>query len=327
MPEKGRSTKPAAKRSASLTTSPPASRERELVLTRTIDAPRELVWAAWTDPKHVALWWGPKGFTNPVCELDVRPGGTIRIDMRAPDGTVYPMTGIYQSIDMPERLVFTSSALDEAGQPLFEVLNTVTFAAQGGKTKLTVQAKVVKSTAKAAPYLDGMEEGWKQTIERLAAHVGNEGAADRQIVTTRVLNAPRELVFKMWTDPEHIVQWWGPKGFTTTTYSMDVRPGGVWRFVMHGPDGTDYQNQITYLEIVKAERLVYKHGGGEDVEPVNFETTVTSEEQGGKTRLTMRSVFPSAAAREHVVKKYGAIEGASQTMDRLEQHLAKNASS
>jgi uncharacterized protein YndB with AHSA1/START domain len=327
MPAKGRSTGPAANRSSSLTTSPPVSSEHELVLTRTIDAPRELVWAAWTDPKHVAQWWGPKGFTNPVCELDVRPGGTIRIDMRAPDGTVYPMTGIYQSIDMPERLVFTSAALDEAGKPLFEVLNTVTFAAQGGKTKLTVQAKVVKSTAKAAPYLDGMEEGWKQTIERLAAHVGKEGAADRQIVTTRVLNAPRELVFKMWTDPEHIVQWWGPKGFTTTTYSMDVRPGGVWRFVMHGPDGTDYQNQITYLEIVKPERLVYKHGGGEDVEPVNFETTVTFEEQGGKTRLTMRALFPSAEAREHVVKKYGAIEGASQTMDRLEQHLAKNASS
>ena len=325
MPAKGRSTGPAANQSSSLTTSPSASREHELVLTRTIDAPRELVWAAWTDPKHVAQWWGPKGFTNPVCELDVRPGGTIRIDMRAPDGTVYPMAGIYQAIDTPARLVFTSAALDEAGKPLFEVLNTVTFAAQGGKTKLTVQAKVVKSTAKAAPYLDGMEEGWKQTIERLAGHVAKAGADDRQIVTTRVLNAPRELVFKMWTDPEPIVQWWGPKGFTTTTYSMDVRPGGVWRFVMHGPDGTDYQNQITYLEIVKPERLVYKHGGGEDVEPVNFETTVTFEEQGGKTRLTMRALFPSAQAREHVVKKYGAIEGASQTMDRLEQHLAKNA--
>ena len=327
MPAKSRSTGPAAKRSSSLMTSPPASSERELVLTRTIDAPRELVWAAWTDPKHVAQWWGPQGFTNPVCELDVRPGGAIRIDMRGPDGTVYPMAGSYQSIDMPERLVFTSAALDEEGKPLFEVLNTVTFADQGGKTKLTVEAKVVKSTAKAAPYLDGMGEGWKQTIERLAAYVEKQEPADRQIVTTRVLNAPRELVFKMWTDAEHVVQWWGPKGFTTTTYSMDVRPGGVWRFVMHGPDGTDYQNKITYLEIVRPERLVYKHGGDKDVEPVNFQTTVTFEEQGGKTKLTMRALFPSAKAREHVVKKYRAIEGASQTMDRLEQHLAKHVSS
>jgi uncharacterized protein YndB with AHSA1/START domain len=310
-----------------LTTSPPASSERELVLTRIIDAPRELVFDAWTDPNHVAQWWGPEGFTNPVCELDVRPGGAIRIDMRGPDGTVYPMAGVYQAIDKPDRLVFTSAALDEKGKPLFEVLNIVSFAEQGDKTKLTVQARVVKSTAKAAPYLKGMEEGWKQTIDRLADHVAKEEPADRQIVTTRVLNAPRELVFKMWTDPGHIVQWWGPKGFTTTTYSTDVRPGGVWRFVMHGPDGTDYQNKITYIEIVKPERLVYKHGGDKEVEPVNFETTVTFEEQGGKTRLTMRALFPSAKAREHVVKKYGAIEGAKQTMDRLEQHLAKNASS
>jgi uncharacterized protein YndB with AHSA1/START domain len=156
-----------------------------------------------------------------------------------------------------------------------------------------------------------------------ARNTNATSTADREIVTTRTFDAPRELVFKMWTDPEHIVQWWGPNGFTTTTYSMDVRPGGVWRFVMHGPDGADYQNKITYLEIVKPERLVYRHGGDVDVEPVNFETTVTFEEQGGRTKLTMRGVFPSVAARDHVVKKYGAIEGGNQTLARLEQHLAK----
>jgi uncharacterized protein YndB with AHSA1/START domain len=326
MTAENRSTGATATQSSTLTATA-ASVSSELVLMRTIDAPRDLVWAAWTDPKHVAQWWGPNGFTNPVCELDVRPGGAIRIDMRGPDGTVYPMAGLYQVIVEPERLVFTSAALDEEGNPLFEVLNTVTFAEQGGKTRLTVQAKVVKSTSKATPYLDGMEEGWKQTIDRLGAYVAKEEPADRQIITTRVLDAPRELVFKMWTDAVHIVQWWGPKGFTTTTYSMDVRPGGVWRFVMHGPDGVDYQNKITYLEIVKPERLVYRHGGDKDVEPVVFETTVTFEEQGGKTKLTMQALFPSAKAREHVVKKYGAIEGANQTMDRLEQHLSKNASS
>ncbi len=121
MTAENRSTGPAAKRSSSLKTSAPVS--SELVLTRTIDAPRELVWKAWTDPNHVAQWWGPHGFTNPVCELDVRPSGAIRIDMRGPDGAVYPMAGIYQAIDVPERLVFTSAGLDEAGKPLFEVLN------------------------------------------------------------------------------------------------------------------------------------------------------------------------------------------------------------
>src|SRR5207248_2469506 len=93
---------------------------------------------------------------------------------------------------------------------------------------------------------------------------------DREIVATRIFDAPRELVFKVWTDPKHIGNWWGPKGFATTTFSMDVRPGGVWRFVMHGPDGRDYENKITYLEVVAPERIVYKHGGDADCEPVNF---------------------------------------------------------
>ena len=145
--------------------------ERELLVQRTIDAPRSLVFEAWTDPERVAQWWGPYGFTNPVCELDVRPGGAIRIDMRGPDGTRYPMTGVYREIVEPERLVFTSAALDEGGNLLFEVLNTVTFAVQGGKTALTTRARVVQSTPEAPPYLDGMEAGWTQSLERLADHL------------------------------------------------------------------------------------------------------------------------------------------------------------
>jgi uncharacterized protein YndB with AHSA1/START domain len=143
----------------------------------------------------------------------------------------------------------------------------------------------------------------------------------RSIVTTRVFDAPRELVFAAWSDPEHLAQWWGPNGFTTTTRAFDMRPGGVWRFVMHGPDGRDYQNRITYDEIVKPERLVYSHGGAEDVEPVQFRVTVTFEDLGGKTRLTMRAVFPSAAERDRVAKDYGAVEGAQQTLARLAEHL------
>ncbi len=154
---------------------------------------------------------------------------------------------------------------------------------------------------------------------------GAANTADREIVATRVFDAPRELVWKVWTDPDHIVQWWGPRGFTTTTYRMDVQPGGVWRFVMHGPDGRDYQNKITFLEIVKPERIVYKHGGDRDVEPVNFETTVIFEALDGKTKLTMQMLFPSAKARDYTEKTYGAVEGQKQTLDRLGEHLAKMA--
>jgi len=142
--------------------------EHELVLTRIVDAPRELVFKMWTDPKRVAQWWGPHGFTNPVCELDARPGGAILIHMRGPDGTVYPMTGVYQEVVEPKRLVFISSALDANGNAIFEVLTTVTFAEHNGKTKQTLHARVIMRTAQAAPYLKGMEAGWTQSLERLA---------------------------------------------------------------------------------------------------------------------------------------------------------------
>ena len=151
-----------------------ANEEQELVLTRVLDAPRELVFKAWTDPKCVAQWWGPHGFTNPVCELDLRPGGAILIHMRGPDGTVYPMTGVYQEVVEPERLLFTSAALDLDGNPMFEVLATVTFAEESGKTKQILRARVIKKTPQAAPYLAGMEAGWTQSLERLAACVATE---------------------------------------------------------------------------------------------------------------------------------------------------------
>ena len=145
--------------------------EHELVVTRVFDAPRELVFKAWTDPKIVAQWWGPHRFTNPVCELDARPGGAIRIHMRGPDGTVYPMTGTYQEIVEPERIVFTSAALNASGNAMFEVLTTVTFAEEGGKTKQILRTRVIKSTAEAAPYLAGMEAGWTQSLDRLTAYL------------------------------------------------------------------------------------------------------------------------------------------------------------
>ncbi|MEA2640074.1 MAG: hypothetical protein QOF51_1468 [Chloroflexota bacterium] len=146
--------------------------------------------------------------------------------------------------------------------------------------------------------------------------------ADREIVVSRVLDAPRELVFKAWIDPQHVAQWWGPTGFTTTTHEMDVRPGGVWRFIMHGPDGVDYPNWIKYLEVVEPERLVYNHGG-EDEGQSDFQTTVTFVDQGGKTALTMRAVFPTAEARDYVVKEYGALDGGQQTLERLGAYVAR----
>ena len=145
--------------------------KQEVTITRVFDAPRSLVFKMWIDPKHMAQWWGPKGFTNPVCDLDPRPGGAIRIHMRGPDGTVYPMTGIFREIVEPERIVFTAVAEDLQGNPLLEAHTTVTFIEQSGKTKLTVHAKAVGLAPVAPQMLAGMEAGWTKSLERLEALV------------------------------------------------------------------------------------------------------------------------------------------------------------
>jgi uncharacterized protein YndB with AHSA1/START domain len=145
--------------------------------------------------------------------------------------------------------------------------------------------------------------------------------ADREIVVTRLLDAPRELVFDVWTNPEHVDQWWGPRGFRNSTHDMDVRAGGAWNYVMHGPDGVDYDNRASYLEVVRPERLVYLHGSGVANDPKEFHVTVTFADEGARTRLTMRAVFATAALLEEQ-KKFGAVEGGRETMDRLEEFLA-----
>lgn len=143
--------------------------EREVVITRILDAPRDLVWKLWTDAKHMAQWWGPKDFTNPVCELDVRPGGAWRIVMRSANGTEYPCGGVYREIVAPERLVFTNIATDNEEKPILDGLTTVIFAEHGSKTKLTLQTRATALVAYAAAYLTGMKEGWSQSLDRLEA--------------------------------------------------------------------------------------------------------------------------------------------------------------
>jgi uncharacterized protein YndB with AHSA1/START domain len=148
---------------------------KELTITRVFNAPRELVFKAWTDPKELAKWWGPKTFTIPVCEVDLKPGGALRIVMRAPDGAEYPMKGVFREIVPPSRLVFTNIAVDKDGNHIIEGLTTVTFADEGGKTKLTLQTRGAAMVDYAAAYLQGMEAGWTQSLEKLETLVRGAG--------------------------------------------------------------------------------------------------------------------------------------------------------
>jgi uncharacterized protein YndB with AHSA1/START domain len=287
---------------------------REITLTKMLDAPVDLVFAAWTDAEHLARWWGPEGFTVPSVESDAREGGTFTIVMRAPDGADFPMTGTYLEFDPPRRLVIESHAIGEGGQPLIEAVTTLAFVDHDGKCELTVHEKGRALTPEAVAMLGGMELGMTQSLRKLDDLL--TGAVDRQVALTRMVPAPVERVFEVWTAPEHLERWWGPDGFTTTTHEIDIRPGGTWRFTMHGPDGVDYPNVIEYEEIVPNERLVYRHGSPDDDDP-SFRTTVTFDGFAGMTVLTMKGVFDTPEALALVVERHDAIEGGNQTLDRM----------
>jgi uncharacterized protein YndB with AHSA1/START domain len=146
---------------------------------------------------------------------------------------------------------------------------------------------------------------------------------DREIVLTRVFDAPRKMVWEAWIDPKQVALWWGPTGFSTTIEKMDVRVGGEWRQVMHGPDGTDYPNTSIFTDVTPYERLGYQMSGCKRGAPtVKFESMATFVDEDGKTRLTLRMVFPSAEARDRNVREYRSIEGGEQTLGRLADYLS-----
>ncbi|RYY25287.1 MAG: ATPase [Chitinophagaceae bacterium] len=151
------------------------------------------------------------------------------------------------------------------------------------------------------------------------ANVGNSFRREgKELIHTRVLNAPRSLVWEVWTNPDHLREWWGPDGFTITTNSIEVKPGKEWSFVMHG-FGRDFDNIVTYLEVVEPSLLSYHHGdpGGK----ISFKVSIAMEDIGDKTKLTIRSVFQSAEILDQLDREVNAIEGGKQTYNRMEKYL------
>ncbi len=146
--------------------------------------------------------------------------------------------------------------------------------------------------------------------------------ADREIVISRVIDAPRELVFAAFTEVRHLSRWWGPEGFSTTTRSFAFHEGGEWDFVMHGPDGTDYQEWITWREIVPPERIALSHGESRD-DPNTFASVLAFEPAGDETRIVMRTVFPTKEQRDEAVEKYHAVESGRQTLNNLAAYVTE----
>jgi uncharacterized protein YndB with AHSA1/START domain len=295
-----------------------ATKNEPLVLERTFDAPVALVWKALTEVDDIKHW------SFDIREFEPRVGFEFQFYGEG-KGVKYSHLCRITEVVPNKKLAYTWRYEGYAGDSLV----TFELFAEGSRTRVRLtHAGLETFPAIAAFARKNFTEGWTQLVgSNLKTFVETQRSeklvGDREIAAVRVFDAPRELVWKVWTDPEHVGKWWGPNGFTTTTHSMEVKPGGVWRFVMHGPDGRDYENKITYIEVLKPERLVYKHGGDKEVEPVNFQVTVSFREQSGRTRVDMRMVFPSAKARDHVIETYGAFEGLKQHLGRLGAYLAK----
>jgi uncharacterized protein YndB with AHSA1/START domain len=311
-----------------------AKSSEPFVISRVLDAPRDKVWKAWTEAERLKKWWGPAGFTVHTCKVDLRPGGVFHYGMKAPDGSDMWGKFVYREIKAPQRLVFIVSFSDEKGGvtrhpwsanwPL-ETFSTVTFEEiPGGKTKVSVQWIPAESSTDIERKTfdegrEGMKQGWGGTMDQFAAYLAKGERMSDTLTLTRLYNAPRERVWKAWTDPEQVAQWWGPNGFTTPRCELDVRPAGMLRIDMRAPDGKVLPLTGVYREVVAPERLVFLCSALDENGALIFEVlnTITFAKQGGKTKLTVQTQVlrktPGAAE--------GQVEGWTQTLVRLEEFL------
>jgi uncharacterized protein YndB with AHSA1/START domain len=295
------------------------SPEKEMTMTRVIDVARDVVFRAWTDPAQVEKWWGPKDFTNPVCMVDARPGGEILIHMQAPDRTVYPMDGEFHEIVEPVKLVFTCAALDKQGNRLFEILNTVLFSDEDGKTKISLHAAISNITEEGRPYLDGMNDGWNQSFDRLNDLVSDKNRnEDRPVTIKRIFNAPVENVWKAITDINQMRVWYFPQ-----LENFKPEKGFETQFNVHH-EGKDFMHLWKVKEVMPLKKISieWKYAGYPGSSLVSFELF----SEGNRTRLvlTHEGVESFMPAKYPELAKKNFIEGWTAFMDKeLKEFLEK----
>lgn len=292
--------------------------DRELILHRRIEAPRATVWRAWTDPVHLPRWWGPRGFSCTVRELDLRQGGLGRFTFTGADGRVFPNRVRFDEIAPIERIVLTTDDDGEGAIPPFRTL--VTFAEAGSATELTVRLRAATPEQRLRMQRHGAIEGGSSTLDRLEDRVAQ---LDGRLVLTinRVIAAPRTLVWDAWTCMEH-ARHWGPVGFTVIPVPGPVHAGAAWRARLVPADGGPVLWQGgRYLEVVPPERLVMTFAWeGESDPEMRLEVTL-ADEPDGRTRLTLRQFgFVRESQRD------GHGEGWSEALDALRDHLERLAS-
>ena len=305
----------------------------ELYLTRVFDAPLKLVWDAWTDPKQVGQWWGPRGFTLTTHSRDLRPGGKWIYTMHGPDGTDYPNFTTYHEVEKYARLVYDHGAT-ETTPPLFRV--TVNFAETQGRTTMDMTMSLASAEAanETRKFIKGA--GGDATWDRLAEYLHEREGRDKFVIN-RTFEAPIDLVFEMWTDPKHLGQWLPPVGMTSKFFKCDIKTGGRSFYCMEGVNGVMY-GRAEYLEVTRPNRIVYTQSFcDENQKPARHPlappwpqtmliTVVLEAEDINRTRVTVTwEVFGEANATERDTfhnAKGGMTGGWTGSFDKLESYLS-----
>lgn len=310
------------------------SKNNEISITRIYDAPVKLVWDAWTDPKKVAKWWGPRGFTLTTHSKDLRVGGHWAYTMHGPDGTNYENKTIYHEVVEFSRLVYDHGGNDDR-PPLFRV--TAVFTDLKGKTKLEMTmafatgevAKEMKKFIKAA--------GGESTWDRLAEFLGKEIENKEKFVINRSFEAPIEKMFEMWTNPKHFSQWLAPTGFKMIFLEANIKTGGQTRYSMSNDSGMIMYGRAQYIKVERPNYLQYtqqfcdKDGNvsrhpAAPTWPETMITTVTLHEEGSmQTRVTIEWEVYGKATKEEletfIAGRSGMTQGWGGSFDKLEEYL------
>jgi len=321
-----------------------------LVFTRTVNAPLALVWKVWTSAEHLAHWWGPKGFRMGTVKLDIRAGGSFHYSMISPEGAEMWGRFDYTAVHAPTSLSFINGFSDAAGNYLrhpmsptwpLKVMNHLTLAASDGGTVVTLRGQPFEATdeerATFAANKQNVQQGLRGMFENFDEYLAS--LQDREMVLTRVVQAPRDLVWKVWTEPTHLARWFGPRAVTVPECTVDLRVGGTHHITMRLPDGVDYPIRGVYREITAPSRLQVAYdltehppefhrmwreaaGAPPDAPPVQILTTVDFEAVGPReTRLTITQRFDSVADRDANVS-LGATAGWNESFEKMDELLA-----
>ena len=302
----------------------------QFVVTRTFKAPRILVWKAFTESERLEKWWGVAGLKTRIDRLEPRAGGVFAYSQRTDDGHEMWGKWVYHEVVAPERIVSVVSFTDAAGNPIrhplnpnwpLEMLSTATFGPHQGSTVLTLSAIAHNASAlEARTFEDGresMQQGFGATFDRLDAYLADsqknttniaEPSHNRELTITRIFDAPRALVFKAFTQPEHLKQWWGPHGFTCEVCEMESRVGGAWHIRMRSPQGAVDRQRGVIREFVEPERLVFTYAFEDDHGARGRETIVSVRfsEVGKKTEVSIhQEIFESVVMRDEHVWGWG----------------------